>query len=80
MMEMAKNRRRPTISIITINRNNIVGLKKTVNSIKSQKVQPNEYIIVDGTSTDKSLEFINLEKKHIQIVHYMIKVEEYTKQ
>jgi glycosyltransferase involved in cell wall biosynthesis len=48
-----------TISIITINYNNLSGLKKTVESVLSQSYNNFEYIIIDGNSTDGSKEYIN---------------------
>lgn len=46
------------LSIITINYNNKNGLKKTVESIRNQKYQDFEYIIIDGGSDDGSLDVI----------------------
>lgn len=46
------------ISVITINRNNAVGLKKTINSVIQQTERPFEFIIIDGASTDNSVEVI----------------------
>lgn len=46
------------LSIITINKNNLRGLKKTLESITSQNVTGFEHIIVDGASTDGSIEAI----------------------
>ena len=49
------------LSIITINFNNSAGLKKTIQSVVSQlNIQSNdvEYIIIDGNSTDTSVEII----------------------
>ena len=47
-----------TLSIITINRNNAVGLEKTINSVLSQSCTDFEYVIVDGDSTDNSVAVI----------------------
>ena len=47
-----------TLSIITINRNNAHGLKKTMQSVVSQTNKDLEYIVVDGASTDESVEVI----------------------
>lgn len=44
------------LTIITINRNNAVGLKKTMQSVLSQTCKEFEYIVVDGASTDESVE------------------------
>lgn len=46
------------LSIITINYNNAVGLKKTLDSVASQTCTDFEHIIVDGNSTDESVEII----------------------
>ena len=40
------------ISIVTINFNNVVGLKKTIESVASQTYREYEHIIVDGNSTN----------------------------
>lgn len=46
------------LSIITINRNNAEGLRKTMESVFSQTCRDFEYIIVDGASTDDSVDAI----------------------
>ena len=46
------------LSIITINRNNAAGLEKTMQSVLSQTRTDYEYIVVDGASTDGSVEVI----------------------
>lgn len=46
------------LSIITINRNNGVGLRKTIKSVISQNFNDIEYIVIDGASTDESVEII----------------------
>jgi glycosyltransferase involved in cell wall biosynthesis len=46
------------LTIVTINYNNSFGLEKTIWSIKNQICQSFEYIIVDGNSTDESVEII----------------------
>jgi glycosyltransferase involved in cell wall biosynthesis len=48
----------PKLSIITINYNNLEGLKRTVASVVSQTWQEFEYIIIDGGSTDGSAKYI----------------------
>lgn len=48
------------ISIITINYNNLTGLKKTVESVLCQSYKSVEYIIIDGGSTDGSLDYIKI--------------------
>lgn len=46
------------LSVITINYNNLDGLKRTVPSITSQTYTGYEFIVVDGGSTDGSKEYI----------------------
>lgn len=46
------------LSIITINYNNIEGLKKTLASVAEQTYRNVEHIIVDGSSTDGSVDVI----------------------
>ena len=46
------------ISIITINYNNAQGLKKTIDSVSSQSFQDFEFIVIDGNSTDNSVDYI----------------------
>lgn len=46
------------LSIITINRNNAAGLEKTMQSVAAQTFKEFEYVVVDGASTDDSVEVI----------------------
>ena len=46
------------LSIITINRNNAKGLEKTIQSVASQTFKDFEYVIIDGASTDDSVDVI----------------------
>ena len=46
------------LSIITINRNNAEGLRKTMRSVFAQTYRDFEYIVVDGASTDNSVDVI----------------------
>ncbi len=48
----------PLASIITINYNNAHGLKKTIDSVISQSFQDFEFIVIDGNSSDKSIDVI----------------------
>ena len=45
-------------SIITINYNNREGLQKTINSVIGQTFKDYEFIIIDGGSTDGSIEIL----------------------
>ena len=46
------------LSIITINYNNAEGLRKTLASVAMQTYRDIEHIIIDGGSTDGSVELI----------------------
>lgn len=46
------------ISIVTINYNDLSGLKKTMESVFEQSYQEIEYIVIDGGSTDGSTDYI----------------------
>ena len=48
----------PKLSIITINYNNSEGLKKTLESVAAQTYHDFEHIIIDGGSTDDSVDVI----------------------
>lgn len=52
------------LSIITINYNNLEGLKRTYESVVEQTCQDFEWIIIDGGSTDGSKEFIEEHQEH----------------
>ena len=55
------------LSIITINRNNAEGLEKTLRSVAAQSFREFEYIVIDGASTDGSVEVIK--KYEAQFAH-----------
>lgn len=52
------NNTMPKISVITINYNNRDGLRKTIESVVNQTYNDFEYIIIDGGSTDGSVDVI----------------------
>lgn len=53
------------LSIITINYNNAVGLKKTLDSVAIQTYSDFEHIIVDGASSDASVDVIREYEKNL---------------
>ncbi len=53
-----------TISVITINYNDLEGLIKTVNSVVAQTFKNVEFILVDGASTDGSAEYVKSNASH----------------
>ena len=46
------------LTIITINRNNAAGLERTMQSVLNQTCKDFEYVVVDGASTDGSVDVI----------------------
>ena len=52
------------LSIITVNYNDIEGLKKTINSVISQTFHDYEWIIIDGGSADGGKELIEQYQQH----------------
>ena len=47
------------ISVITVVLNDLLGLKRTVQSVLKQRCKDYEYVILDGGSTDGTIEYIN---------------------
>lgn len=60
------------LSIITINYNNAEGLRKTMESVLKQTYHDYEYIIVDGASTDGSVDVIKEYENQLNITHSTI--------
>lgn len=58
---------KPILSIITINLNNSAGLEKTIQSVISQNYKNFEFIIIDGKSSDNSVEIIKKYQNSITI-------------
>ena len=52
------------LSVVTINFNNCIGLKKTIDSVVVQTSRNFEWIIIDGGSTDGSRELIEQHQEH----------------
>ena len=67
--EQSKKNDGPLISIITVSKNSSKFIQETIDSIKNQKYKNVEYIIVDGGSTDGTIEII---KKNIEYIDYFV--------
>jgi len=57
------------LSVITINYNNLDGLRKTMESVFAQTNKDFEYIVIDGASTDGGAEYI---KEHADKLTYWV--------
>ena len=58
----------PLFTIVTINLNNAAGLDKTIRSVTEQGFSAKEYIVVDGGSTDASLDLIGTHASKIDTI------------
>ncbi len=56
------NKHFPTFSIITITLNNFNGLEKTYKSIKNQTFKDYQWIVIDGGSTDQTIDLLRKER------------------
>lgn len=59
----------PKLSIITVTLNNALGLRETIENVISQTYSDYEYIIIDGGSTDGSVEVI---KRYANKIFYWV--------
>ena len=55
------------LTVVTINRNNAMGLEKTLQSVVAQTYKEFEYIIIDGASTDDSV--VIIKKYEAELAH-----------
>lgn len=53
------------LSIITVNYNDAEGLERTIKSVISQSFKDYEFIVIDGGSTDRSVDVIKEYEKYI---------------
>ncbi len=58
---------KPLVSIVIGNKDSLPILKETIQSLKKQTYKNFEVIIIDGKSTDGSLEFLNQQKKYLNL-------------
>lgn len=60
---------KPLFSIITVTYNSKDGLEKTIKSVKNQSLKDYEYIVIDGKSTDGTVDII---KKYQNNIDYWV--------
>ena len=56
------------ITIITVVKNDEKNIEKTIRSVLCQRYKDVQYIVVDGNSTDRTLDIIKKFKNKIQII------------
>ena len=60
-----KKKQKPFFSIITVVKNDEINIEKTIKSIINQTFKDFEYIIIDGKSSDTTLDkIIHFKKKN----------------
>lgn len=59
---------KPTLSVITIVYNNVKDIERTLLSVINQSYTPIEYIVVDGLSTDGTLDIVHQYRDKITIL------------
>lgn len=59
------------LSIITVNKNNVEGLRRTLESVAAQTYRDIEHIIVDGASTDGSVDVIKEYAQTSTTIHWV---------
>lgn len=62
------------LSIITITYNNLVGLRKTADSVQEQTVSDFEWIIIDGASTDGTKEYLAAMAAKLQFTNCKLQI------
>jgi glycosyltransferase involved in cell wall biosynthesis len=63
---MNQHIKEPLVTIITVVYNGVNTLEQTIKSVINQSYQNIEYIVIDGGSTDGSLDLINKYDQHIK--------------
>jgi len=67
-MKQHMNKLLPKVSIITVVYNDVSGLEYTIRSVMKQTYAELEYIIVDGLSTDGTLDVIDQYREEVSIL------------
>lgn len=66
-MSARKNSPGPLVSVITVVRNNASSIRKTILSVLEQDHACKEYIVIDGASTDGTVDIINNYREKIDV-------------
>lgn len=63
-----KIKKNPKFSIITVVKNDEMGISNTIKSISNQTYKDFEYLVIDGNSSDKTLKKIIILKKKVNLL------------
>ncbi len=66
---MSGNNKKPLISIITVCQNSVDFIEQCIKSVITQKFDNYEYIIIDGKSSDGTVEIINKYNQYLTYWH-----------
>lgn len=61
-----KSSQKPSLSIVTVVRNDRQGLEQTIRSLQTQSYRDFEYLVIDGASTDGTLDVVRRHEASIQ--------------
>ncbi len=67
-MEDFRKQSKPKLSVITVVYNNVKDIERTILSVINQTYQNLEYIVIDGASTDGTLDIINKYRQQIAVL------------
>ena len=67
-IKLKRNKKKPLFSIITVTKNSEKHIEECIKSVLGQKFKNFEYIIIDGKSSDQTIQIIKKYKKRINII------------
>ena len=63
---MSGSEGQPLVSVITVVRNDAEGLVRTMDSVAAQDYRQIEYVVIDGASTDGTLEVLKKRQAEVE--------------
>jgi glycosyltransferase involved in cell wall biosynthesis len=73
MMLQQDSKNKPTVSIITVVYNGEESIARTIESVCAQTVWPDEYLIIDGNSTDSTVMVVKAYSRHYPFIKLVSK-------
>jgi glycosyltransferase involved in cell wall biosynthesis len=65
-VDASNDRKEPLISIVTVVRNNVESIARCIDSVEQQSFENYEHIVIDGSSSDGTLEIIERYEKFLE--------------